>query len=219
MHRTDPDNEQLAAMRMEYREKDDSGDLDADWLDVGWEALLRNWIGDAERAGLAEPNAMVLATVEAGLPVTRSVLCKNLDEHGVTFFTDSGSAKGAQLAATPYASATFPWYGLGRQVHIRGPVTLLDESVSAGYWAHRPRQSQLGFCASAQSEPIASRAALLARLDEVTARLAGTDPIPAPVNWRGYRIAPEVVEFWQGREGRLHNRIRVIDGRVERIQP
>lgn len=206
-------------MRVEYQEKDNSGDLDADWLEAGWEVLLRNWIGDAARAGIAEPNAMVLATVEAGRPVSRSVLCKNLDEHGVTFFTDSDSAKAAELAATPYASATFPWYQLGRQVHIRGLVTQLDESVSAQYWGHRPRASQLGFCASQQSQPIASRAALLAQLDAVTARFAGAESIPAPANWRGYRIAPEVVEFWQGREGRLHNRIRVTGGRVERLQP
>jgi pyridoxamine 5'-phosphate oxidase len=206
-------------MRVEYQEKDNSGDLDADWLEAGWEVLLRNWIGDAARAGIAEPNAMVLATVEAGRPVSRSVLCKNLDEHGVTFFTDSDSAKAAELAATPYASATFPWYQLGRQVHIRGPVVQLDESVSAQYWGHRPRASQLGFCASQQSQPIASRAALLAQLDAVTARFAGAESIPAPANWRGYRIAPEVVEFWQGREGRLHNRIRVTGGRVERLQP
>ncbi|WP_046301228.1 pyridoxamine 5'-phosphate oxidase [Mycobacterium sp. UM_Kg27] len=206
-------------MRVEYQEKDNSGDLDADWLEEGWEVLLRNWIGDAERAGISEPNAMVLATVEAGRPVSRSVLCKNLDENGVTFFTDSDSAKAAELASTPYASATFPWYQLGRQVHIRGRVTQLDESVSAEYWVHRPRASQLGFCASQQSQPIASRAALLAQLDAVTEQFSGAEAIPAPPNWRGYRIAPEVVEFWQGREGRLHNRIRVTDGRVERLQP
>ena len=206
-------------MRVEYQEKDNSGDLDADWLEDGWEVLLRNWIGDAERAGISEPNAMVLATVEAGRPVSRSVLCKNLDENGVTFFTDTDSAKAAELAATPYASATFPWYQLGRQVHIRGLVTQLDESVSAEYWAHRPRASQLGFCASQQSQPIESRAALLAQLDAVTAQFSGAESIPAPPNWRGYRIAPEVVEFWQGREGRLHNRIRVTGGRVERLQP
>lgn len=219
MHRTGPDNEHLAAMRVEYREKDNSGDLDVDWLADGWEVLLRNWIGDAERAGVAEPNAMVLATIADGRPVSRSVLCKNLDEDGVSFFTDTDSAKSADLAATPYASATFPWYQLGRQVHVRGPVTLLDESVSAQYWLHRPRASQLGFCASQQSAPIASRAALLAQLDAVTARFADAEAIPAPPNWRGYRIAPEVVEFWQGREGRLHNRIRVTGGRVERLQP
>lgn len=214
-----PDNEHLAAMRVEYREKDNSADLDADWLQEGWEVLLRTWIGDAERAGIAEPNAMVLATVEAGRPVSRSVLCKNLDENGITFFTDSGSAKAAQLAATPFASATFPWYQLGRQVHIRGRVSRTPAAVPAEYWAHRPRASQLGFWASQQSAPISSRGALLAALAEVTARFDGVEQVPVPPNWGGYVIAPEVVEFWQGREGRLHNRIQVIDGRVERLQP
>lgn len=120
-----PDNEHLAAMRVEYGsvEKDGSPDLDVDWLDDGWLALLRKWIGDAERAGIAEPNAMVLATVESGRPVSRSVLCKGVDENGITFFTNYDSAKGDELAATPYASATFPWYLLNRQFHIRGPVT------------------------------------------------------------------------------------------------
>lgn len=214
-----PDNEHLAAMRVEYREKDNCVDLDVDWLDAGWEVLLRTWIGDAELAGIAEPNAMVLATVEAGRPVSRSVLCKNLDENGVTFFTDSGSDKAAQLAATPFASATFPWYQLGRQVHIRGRVSRTEAAVPAEYWAHRPRASQLGFWASQQSQPIPSRAALLAALAEVTARFDDVEQVPVAPNWGGYVIAPDVVEFWQGREGRLHNRIRVTDGRVERLQP
>ena len=217
---TGPDNEHLAAMRVEYRsEKDHSDDLDESWLDGGWQALLRTWIGDAERAGIAEPNAMVVATVDAGRPVCRSVLCKALDENGVTFFTDGESAKAAQLAAVPYASATFPWYQLGRQVHIRGRVTRTDPSVPADYWTKRPRGSQLGFWASHQSRPVASRAALLDQLAEVTERFAGQEQVPIPDNWVGYVIAPEVVEFWQGRESRLHNRIRVTGGRVERLQP
>lgn len=207
-------------MRVEYRsEKDNSGDLDEGWLDVGWQALLRRWIGDAERAGIAEPNAMVLATVESGRPVSRSVLCKSLDEAGITFFTDDDSAKAAELAATPYASATFPWYQLGRQAHIRGRVTKASPSATADYWSKRPRGSQLGFWASQQSRPIASRATLLNQLAEVTARFADREDIPVPPNWGGYVIAPEVVEFWQGRENRLHNRIRVANGRVERLQP
>src|SRR5690625_808344 len=206
-------------MRVEYREKDNSGDLDVDWLEAGWEVLLRNWIGDAERAGIPEPNAMVLATVEDGRPVSRSVLCKNLDENGVTFFTDDGSDKAAQLATTPYASATFPWYQLGRQGHIRGRVTKTAPAVPAEYWVHRPRASQLGFWASRQSQPIASRAALLDQLVEVTARFADAEQVPVAPSWSGYVIAPEQVEFLQGREGRLHNRIRITGGRVERLQP
>jgi pyridoxamine 5'-phosphate oxidase len=211
-------------MRVEYGsvEKDGSGDLDADWLADGWVALLRNWLADAERAGVAEPNAMVVGTVDGqGRPVTRTVLCKGVDETGITFFTNYDSAKGEELAATPRASATFPWFLLGRQVHVRGPVTKVPAEQTADYWSKRPRGSQLGAWASAQSKPIASRAVLLDQLADVTQRFAGLDEVPVPPNWGGYLIAPEVVEFWQGRENRVHNRIRVraSDGRIERLQP
>jgi pyridoxamine 5'-phosphate oxidase len=209
-------------MRVEYGsvEKDGSPDLDADWLADGWVALLRKWLADAESAGVAEPNAMVIGTVdERGRPATRSVLCKSVDDTGITFFTNYDSAKGAELASVPFASATFPWFLLGRQVHVRGPVTKVSAEVTENYWRHRPRGSQLGAWASHQSRPIASRADLLGQLSEVTARFADLDEVPVPPNWGGYLIAPEAVEFWQGRENRIHNRIRVEGARVERLQP
>lgn len=209
-------------MRVEYGsvEKDGSPDLDADWLSDGWVSLLRKWIDDAERSGVAEPNAMVLATVAPdGKPASRSVLCKSVDETGITFFTNYDSAKGDDLAATAYASATFPWYQLGRQVHIRGPVSKVTAQATEEYWSKRPRGSQLGAWASHQSQPIPSRAALLDQLREVTARFADRDQVPVPPGWGGYLIAPELVEFWQGRENRLHNRIRITGDRVERLQP
>ncbi|AOS91039.1 pyridoxamine 5'-phosphate oxidase [Mycobacterium intracellulare] len=209
-------------MRVEYgsAEKDGSPDLDADWLADGWVSLLRKWIDDAERSGVAEPNAMVLATVTAdGRPASRSVLCKGVDETGITFFTNYDSAKGDDLAATPYAAVTFPWYQLGRQVHVRGPVSKVTAEATQEYWSKRPRGSQLGAWASHQSQPIASRAALLGQLEEVTARFADREQVPVPPGWGGYLIAPEVVEFWQGRENRLHNRIRVSGDRIERLQP
>lgn len=209
-------------MRVEYGsvEKDGSPDLDADWLRDGWVSLLRKWIDDAERSGVAEPNAFVLATVTAdGRPASRSVLCKSVDETGITFFTNYDSAKGDDLAATAYASATFPWYQLGRQVHIRGPVSKVTAQNTEDYWSKRPRGSQLGAWASHQSQPIASRAALLDQLGEVTARFADREQVPVPPGWGGYLIAPELVEFWQGRENRLHNRIRITGDRVERLQP
>lgn len=209
-------------MRVEYgsAEKDGSPDLDADWLGDGWVSLLRKWIDDAERSGVAEPNAMVLATVTAdGRPASRSVLCKGVDETGITFFTNYDSAKGDDLAATPYAAVTFPWYQLGRQVHVRGPVSKVTAEATQEYWSKRPRGSQLGAWASHQSQPIASRAALLGQLEEVTSRFADREQVPVPPGWGGYLIAPEVVEFWQGRENRLHNRIRVSGDRIERLQP
>ena len=216
------ENERLAGMRVEYgsAEKDGSPDLDADWLADGWVALLRKWLADAEQAGVAEPNAMVVGTVDdQGRPVTRSVLCKSVDDAGITFFTNYDSAKGEEIASTPYVSATFPWFLLGRQVHVRGPVTKVSAEVTADYWPHRPRGSQLGAWASHQSQPIASRQALLGQLADVTERFADLDEVPVPPNWGGYLIAPEVVEFWQGRENRVHNRIRVAEGRIERLQP
>jgi pyridoxamine 5'-phosphate oxidase len=216
-----PDDDHLQRMRVEYgsAERDASSDLDASWLDGGWLALLRTWIDDAERFGVSEPNAMVLATAADGKPMSRSVLCKSVDETGITFFTNYDSAKGIELAATPYASATFPWYLLGRQVHIRGAVTKVDPQVTEDYWSKRPRGSQLGAWASHQSQPIASRAALIDQLAEVTARFADFERVPVPPGWGGYLLAPEVVEFWQGRENRLHNRIRVVGGHVQRLQP
>lgn len=226
---TNPGSEHLAGMRVEYgsAEKDASPDLDVDWLDDGWLALLHKWIGDADRAGIAEPNAMVLATVdERGRPVSRSVLCKSVDETGITFFTNYDSAKGNELATTPYASITFPWFALGRQVHVRGPVSKVTVAETSEYWGKRPRGSQLGAWASDQSRPIESRAALMHRLAEVTERFAGDAQVPVPPGWGGYRIAPDVVEFWQGRENRVHNRIRVTlaglppgEARIERLQP
>jgi pyridoxamine 5'-phosphate oxidase len=213
-------------MRVEYgsAEKDGSGDLDADWLGpdplTGWVELLNTWMAEAGQAGVAEPNAMVVGTVDAeGRPVTRSVLCKSVDEAGISFYTNYDSDKGLQLAATPYASATFPWYPLGRQVHVRGPVTKVSAEATAAYWSKRPRGSQLGAWASQQSKPIESRAALLRQLVEVTDRFADVDAVPVPPHWGGYLIAPEVVEFWQGRENRVHNRIRVRGSVVERLQP
>ena len=209
-------------MRVEYgsAEKDGSPDLDTDWLAEGWVVLLRKWIGDAERAGVAEPNAMVLATVDDnGRPMSRSVLCKAVEETGITFFTSYDSAKGAELAANPYASATFPWYALGRQVHVRGAVSKVTAHDTAEYWSKRPRGSQLGAWASAQSRPIVSRADLVAKLEEVTERFADLEAVPVPPNWGGYLLAAEVVEFWQGREDRLHNRIKISGERVERLQP
>lgn len=208
-------------MRVEYGsvEKDGSSDLDVDWLADGWLALLHRWIDEAEQAGIVEPNAMVLATVDDGRPVTRTVLCKSAEADGITFYTNYDSAKGAELTVTPYASVTFPWYALGRQVHVRGPVTKVSAQETADYWERRPRGSQLGAWASAQSRPIASRADLMAQLALAAERFPADEPVPPPPHWGGYRIAVEVIEFWQGRENRIHNRIRVTRDRIERLQP
>ena len=132
-------------MRVEYgsAEKDGSADLDPAWLGAdpasGWVSLLESWLAEAHQAGVAEPNAMVVGTVDAeGRPVTRTVLCKSVSETGISFYTNYESDKGRQLAANPYASATFPWYQLGRQVHVRGPVLKVSAQETADYWSTRP---------------------------------------------------------------------------------
>lgn len=213
--------------------------LDPTWLvgDPPWLKLFTRWLADvvavgeqeSSRRGMAylEANAMVLGTVGAdGHPQTRTVLCKGVDADGVVFFTGYDSAKGQALQAHPYASATFPWINLERQVHFRGPVTKVGEAETRAYWESRPRGSQMSAFASAQSDPIDSRADLEARAEAVAQRfggLDGTEPVPVPPTWGGYRIAPQVVEFWQGRADRLHNRVRavLVDGRwhVDRLQP
>lgn len=205
-------------MRVDYGEP---ADLDVSDLEQGWLALARAWVSDAVAAQLPEPNAIVLATVDGrGRPATRTVLCKDLTADGVVFYTNYGSDKGRALATTPYASATFPWIGIARQLTVRGQVDKVDAATTEAYWRTRPRGSQLGAWASRQSYLVGSREELAAQLESVTARFEGSD-VPVPPNWGGYRISPETVEFWQGRTSRLHNRIRVTtaSGAIERLQP
>jgi len=221
----------LAAMRVDYAGtpfgSGEDVDLDVTWLAGGWEPLLRNWIEQATAVGIAEPNAMVLATVAVvdGVPrpSSRTVLCKGLSPEGVTFYTNYDSDKGAQLREVPFAAITFVWPAVGRQVHLRGPVEQVSAEQTLVYWRSRPRDSQLGAWASRQSRPIGSRAELDLALAEVTDRFADIEEIPVPAHWGGFQLRPDEVEFWQGRRGRLHNRIRMrIDPagmRIERLQP
>ncbi|WP_204870197.1 MULTISPECIES: pyridoxamine 5'-phosphate oxidase [Nocardiaceae] len=203
-------------MRVAYGGDDDLEESD---LAGGWLALARVWLQQAIDARLPEPNAITLATVDAdGRPATRTVLCKELSESGVVFYTNYGSAKASHLESTPFASATFPWIGIQRQLTVRGPVTRVSADETAAYWATRPRGSQLGAWASQQSSPIGSRQDLELQLADVTDRFENGD-VPVPPNWGGLRIAPESVEFWQGRNNRLHNRLVVTASGVERLQP
>jgi len=191
----------------------DDPDLHESWLDDGWEPLLRRWIGDAARAGVVEPTALLLATVErteyGPRPASRTVLGTGLSTAGVSFFTDRVSRKGSQLADMPYAAVTFVWPALGRQVHLRGPVVKLSPEVTAAFWHSRPRTVQVGGWASRESQPIASRAELERAHAEVVERFAEVERLPVQPDWCGYQVRPEEVEFWQRRRLRLHNRIRV----------
>ena len=200
------------------------GSLDDDVVASTWLEQFRHWF-DAASADPAvlEANAMQVATAgRDGRPSVRTVLLKGLDERGLVFYTNYDSAKAGELAENPYVAAVFTWFAHERQVRVSGPVTKVSTEETAAYWATRPRGSQLGAWASPQSSVVASRAALDALVDVVAARF-GDGPIPPPPHWGGFRIAADVVEFWQGRHDRLHDRIRFRregDGWVrERLAP
>ncbi|WP_329464594.1 pyridoxamine 5'-phosphate oxidase [Streptomyces sp. NBC_01431] len=182
------------------------------------------WFKEAVAGGLHEPNAMVVATADAdGRPSTRTVLLKSYDERGFVFFTNYASRKAAELMANPQASLLFPWHQLARQVIVTGGASRVAREETEAYFRTRPHGSQLGAWASAQSTVIASRAELTARYEELAARYPEGSEVPVPERWGGFRVAPEAVEFWQGHENRLHDRLRyVVDGRgwrVERLAP
>lgn len=211
----------LERMRIDYA----SRPLDVDDLAPTWYEQLTAWLEQAREAGLTEPNAMVLATSDPdGLPSSRTVLCKGLDAGGIVFYTNYTSAKSHDLNRTRVASVTFPWYDLQRQVQLSGRVERCSEAQSDAYWALRPRGSQLGAWASAQSTIVAGRTVLDQALAGVTRRFEGVEEIPRPPHWGGWRIVPWQVEFWQGRADRMHDRLRFEVGRddswsVHRLAP
>ncbi|HEX2263844.1 MAG TPA: pyridoxamine 5'-phosphate oxidase [Pseudonocardiaceae bacterium] len=195
----------LARMRVAYP----AGELDEADLASTWHEQLARWIGDALAAGLAEPNAMVLATVDAdGLPSSRTVLAKALDSRGVVFYTNYTSRKMHDIDSAKFAAATFPWIALHRQVHLRGQVQRTTREESTAYWQTRPRGAQLGAWASAQSTVLPDRRTLDHALEQVAARFAQDEQVPLPPHWGGVRISPASVEFRQGRPNRMHDRLR-----------
>lgn len=198
------DHPDLARLRREYG---DAGlglpDLEADPV-----AMVRRWLHDAITAGLHEPNAMVVATVSAdGRPSSRLVLLKGLDERGFVFYTNLTSRKAREIDANPAVSLLFPWHDVQRQVRVEGDAVRVAATEDEAYFARRPRASQLGAWASPQSQVVASRAALEERYDAVAARYAGQEQVPLPPFWGGFRVVPSSVELWQGRPGRLHDRL------------
>ncbi len=182
------------------------------------------WFGEAAAAEIRDVNAMSLATATPdGVPAVRIVLLKGISDRGFVFFTNYLSDKGRELEANPRAALALFWVQLERQVRISGTVEKTSDEESDEYFQTRPLGSQLGAWASSQSQVIADRAALEAQLAEVTQRFAGGN-IPLPANWGGYRVAPEVIEFWQGRTNRLHDRFRYArqsdsSWLIERLSP
>ncbi|WP_344629441.1 pyridoxamine 5'-phosphate oxidase [Streptomyces glaucosporus] len=207
-------------MRIHYRAEGlGEEDLAAD----PHEQFLR-WFEDAVAAGLHEPNAMVVSTAdERGRPSSRTVLLKQFDARGFVFYTNYGSRKGREIEANPYVSLLFPWHAVARQVIVSGTAERTGRDETAAYFRTRPHGSQLGAWASEQSSKAASREELDRVYAELAARYPETEKVPVPPHWGGYRVRAETVEFWQGRENRLHDRLRYVrtdEGwTVERLCP
>jgi len=198
--------------------------LSRDELDRDPFRQFQQWFEDAIATGIPEPNGFSLATVdEHGQPWLRTVLLKLYDQQGFVFYTSYESRKARHIANNPRVSLLFPWVGLARQVKINGSASKVPTAESIKYFATRPRGSQIGAWASPQSQVITSRSLLEAKFDEIRRKFAQGEP-PLPDFWGGYRVVPQRIEFWQGRENRLHDRFAYTleaDGgwRIERLAP
>ncbi|MGO1397268.1 MAG: pyridoxamine 5'-phosphate oxidase [Brevibacterium yomogidense] len=188
----------LARQRVEYDDVDI--DLPADTP----HGIFSRWYEEAGEA-LGEPNAMVVATDDDAGPAARIVLLKGFDARGFVFYTNYQSAKGRQIEAHPLVALVFPWHDMQRQVRVRGLVSKVMPEESDAYFALRPRGSQIGAAASAQSQPVRGRDAFAQTVEELEARWEGKD-VERPAHWGGYRVQPYEIEFWQGRLNRMHDR-------------
>ena len=209
----------VAALRREYTQAGlRQADLDPDPM-----GQFRRWFGEAAAAGLIEPNAMVLGTTNGERPSSRTVLLKAYDERGFVFFTNYGSRKSRDIEANPQVSLLFPWYPLERQVGILGRAERISVAESLAYFASRPHGSRVGAWVSQQSTVIGSRQLLEMKWEEMKRKFAQGE-VPLPSFWGGFRVVPTEIEFWQGRENRLHDRFRYARAdasawRCERLAP
>jgi pyridoxamine 5'-phosphate oxidase len=197
------DTHELTDLRLEYSHAGlSAADLAADPI-----VQFRTWFAAWHEVAVGDPNAVVVATATPdGRPSVRTVLLRRFDERGFVFFTNYASRKGRELAANPQATLLFSWHPVGRQVIVEGPAAPVTAAESDAYWATRPRGSQIAGAASPQSEVVAGRAELERLWSDVESTWAGR-PVPRPAGWGGYRVTPERVEFWQGREQRRHDRL------------
>ncbi len=209
-----------SAMREQYRT---APLLEADLADDPMSQFDR-WFTQAVRVELHEPNAMIVATADAdGRPSSRTVLLKAYGVRGFVFYTNYTSRKGREIEANPAVSLLFPWHPMARQVIVSGRAERVGREETAAYFRSRPHGSQLGAWASAQSSVIGAREELEGAYEELAARYPQGEQVPVPPHWGGFLVVPEAVEFWQGRENRLHDRLRyVAEGgawNVERLSP
>jgi len=198
--------------------------VDPDDLDPDPHAQFERWFGEAAEAGARAPEQMALATAgRDGVPSVRMVLLKGHDDRGFVFYTNRTSRKAAEIAANPRVAAVLHWELQSRQVRLEGSVEEVGDEESFAYFRTRPRPSRIGAWASPQSRPVADRAELERRAAEIEERFAGVDDVPLPPFWGGYRVVPTAIEFWQGRQDRLHDRVRYERGdggwRRERLGP
>ena len=208
-------------------------DLRDQWMEHGLSSSELNpdpvhqfelWFKQVIDSGIAEPNAMTIATVDAhGQPWVRTVLLKIYDMQGFVFFTNYESDKARQIEGNPKVALLFPWVALGRQVKISGTAARIPTAESLKYFASRPRGSQIGAWASPQSQVISSRSLLDAKVDEMKRKFARGE-VPLPSFWGGYRVTPDSIEFWQARDSRLHDRFVYTlqddgDWKIERRAP
>lgn len=211
----------ISELRREYR----YAGLTREQLDPDPIKQFEHWFQEAHDNGLDNPNALSLATVgHDGMPGLRTVLLKSFDDQGFVFYTNYGSRKAGQIAENPQAAMLFHWLEFDRQVKIQGQVEKVSLAESMRYFATRPRGSQIGAWCSQQSAPVGSRTLLQQAFESMQKKFAGGE-IPVPDFWGGYRVRPQLIEFWQGRENRLHDRFEYRSGSeagswiIERLCP